>query len=100
MSSKIDPIHKNRIQRGQPKYITDLPYNIQAILKSLHSTCWWPIWLYGSYAKWTRAEDSDLDIGVVNCRLYNRIIKNIANHYNIRIDCNEYNKDYHLTIIQ
>lgn len=100
MSSKIDPAKMNRIQRGQPKVLEDLPDNIQFVLKSIYSTCWWPIWLYGSYAKWDWEIDSDLDIWVKNARVYINIIRNIASYHNIRIDCNEYNKDYHLTIIQ
>lgn len=99
MSSKIDPAHMMREKRGQPKSLSDLPLNIQTILKSIHETCW-SVWLYGSYKNGDWIEDSDLDIAVKDFRTYSKIIKNIWLHYNINIDIAELNKDYHLIIIK
>lgn len=99
MSSKIDPAKMNRIQRGQPKSLSDLPAHIQSILKSIHETCW-TVWLYGSYKNGNWIEDSDLDIAVKDFRTYYKIIKNIWLYYWISIDVSELNTDYHLIIIK
>lgn len=97
MSSKVP--YREREQRWIPTF-DSLPEKIKQVLKTIHSSCWWPVWLYGSYARWTRAEDSDLDVWVVSFRAYTKIIQNISKHYDIKIDCNEYSENYHLTIIQ
>lgn len=99
MSSKIDPAKMNRIERGSPKSLDDLPAKIQDVLKSIYQTCW-TVWLFWSYALWNRAEDSDLDIWVSNYATYTNIIRKIWIYHWINIDCNELNKDYHLIIIQ
>jgi hypothetical protein len=39
MSSKIDPAKMNRIERGSPKSLDDLPAKIQDVLKSIYQTC-------------------------------------------------------------
>lgn len=97
MSSKVP--HWQREQRWIQTF-DSLPEKIQKVLKTIHSTCWWPVWLYWSYAIWTRADDSDLDIGIKNFRVYTKIIQSISKHYGIRIDWNEYNEQYHLLIIE
>ena len=99
MSSKIDPAKMNRIQRGSPKSLDDLPVRIQNVLKSIHQSCW-TVWLYWSYAKWDWAEDSDLDIWVKDFRVYTKIVKQIWEYHGIHIDVNELNDKYHLIIIQ
>ena len=99
MSSKIDPAHKYRTQRGQPQSLDDLPDTIQKVLKSIHQTCG-TVWLRGSYKKWDWIEDSDLDIAVKDFRIYRDIIQNIGKHHNVIIDIAELNTNYHLIIIE
>lgn len=99
MSSKTDPVKMNRIQRGSPKSLDNLPVRIQKIIKSIYTTCG-SVWLFGSYAKWDWTDDSDLDIWVKDYRVYSKIIRQIWDYNWIKIDCNELNDKYHLIIIK